>query len=387
MLMPTFRKIAPPILYFKTNVLKQRVIVSVSNDLATDQRVSRTCGTLQKMGFDVLLVGRKLPKSLPIARDYQVKRFHLLFRKKAFFYAELNLRLFFYLLFKKADLLLANDIDTALANHAIQKIKRIPLIIDCHEYFCGVPELVGRERTIRIWKHIEKISLAQASHVITVNNAIADLLHQEYRIDVHVVRNVPNRRMIQDDVHLHFDHPFIIYQGAVNVDRGIEEMVEAMQYLPDYQFLIAGKGDILKSLKQHAATLDWKERIHFVGDIPPEQLHAYTRQAVLGVSLEKDTCINYHFCLPNKLFDYIHAGIPVLVSDLPEMKHIVEQYKVGECIHSHDPKALAQKINALLSDNAQLTVYKEHTHKAAEELCWESESHVLEKIVEPYLKK
>lgn len=340
------------------------------------------------MGFDVLLIGRLLPNSSPIDRSYATKRFKLLFKKKAFFYFEYNFRLFLFLLFNKADLLIANDIDTALANHAIQKIKKTPLIIDCHEYFCGVPELLGRTRTIRIWKRIEKAALTYATQVITVNDSIAALLSKEYQIEVKVIKNVPSRKIIEDEVKISNSFfPYIIYQGAVNIDRGIEEMIEAMQFLPDYHFVIAGKGDILQKLQQYVATLAWKDTIIFLGSLSPEKLRSFTRQAVLGVSMEKDTCINYHYCLPNKLFDYIQSGIPVLVSDLPEMRQIVERYQVGEYIGAHDSRILADKIKSMLDDSDKIDYYRQQTIEAAKELCWEKESKLLENIFSPFLKK
>lgn len=367
--------------------MSQRVIVSVTNDLVTDQRVDKTCETLKNLGFDVLLIGRLLPDSLPIHRDYQTKRFRLLFRKKAFFYAEFNFRLFLYLLFHKANLLISNDIDTALANRWIQKIKKIPLIIDCHEYFTGVPELVGREKTIKTWKRIERKTLPKANEVITVNQSLANLFKDEYNINVHVVRNVPaNHSFTNRTTKPIFDFKYIIYQGAVNVDRGLEEMIEAMQFIENHKLVIAGKGDILESLKNHTSSLEWKDKIVFLGAIKPNELKNYTQQAELGLSLEKDTCINYKYCLPNKLFDYIQAGIPVLTSDLPEMKIIVDQYQIGETILSHQPKDIADAIKKILSNKVQYDIYCNNCVEASKNLSWEYESKILETIFAKYLK-
>lgn len=367
--------------------MKQRAIVSVINDLVTDQRVSRTCNTLQNMGFDVLLVGRKLPESHPINRNYKTKRFRLLFRKKAVFYAEYNLRLFFYLLFKKADLLISNDIDTALANKWINFIKKTPFIIDCHEYFSEVPELIGRVRVQRFWKRIERKTLPKANFVITVNHSLAKIFKTEFNIDAKVVRNVPYKSKNDDGYIPIKNTKYIIYQGAINVDRGIEEMIQAMEFVPNYTFVIAGDGDILDDLKKNVEQLSWKNRIIFLGKLQPDELKGYTRNAELGVSLEQATCLNYKYCLPNKLFDYIQAGVPVLASDLVEVKKIVLQYNVGEILVSHQPKQMAKQINDMLSNKEQLAVYKANTKKAADELCWENESKVLEEIFLQYLKK
>ena len=136
---------------------KNRIYVSVSNDLFSDMRVDKVCNTLVSMGFDVHLVGRKLPNSLPLTnRNYKTKRLKLLFKKGALFYAEFNFRLFWYLLFKKHSVLLANDLDTLLANRWVSKLKGSQLVYDSHEYFTEVPELKEGSFAKNTWLKIEK---------------------------------------------------------------------------------------------------------------------------------------------------------------------------------------------------------------------------------------
>ena len=123
---------------------KQKIIVSVTNDLSTDQRVDKICNTLLELNFDVVLIGRKLPNSIRVKRVYSTRRFKLWFNKGALFYANYNIRLFFFLLFNKTDALWSNDLDTLLPNYLISKWKNKKLIFDSHEYFTEVPELVDR---------------------------------------------------------------------------------------------------------------------------------------------------------------------------------------------------------------------------------------------------
>jgi glycosyltransferase involved in cell wall biosynthesis len=370
----------------------KRVIISVTNDLATDQRVDRVCNTLAKMGFDVLLVGRILKHSLPLKpRQYRMKRMKLLFNRGPFFYAEYNIRLFFFLLFRKTNLLVSNDLDTLLANHMASWLRRLPLVHDCHEYFRGVPELNGRTGTVRCWKKIEDHIFPKLRSVYTVNASIAEIYRKEYGIEVHVIRNVPVRKTNiiaknKVDVGIPSDHKIILYQGALNIDRGLEEAIRAMKFVREKAcLLIIGTGDITDQLKILSAKEGVSNKVIFTGPIALEDLHEYTLMAELGLSIEKDVSLNYHYCLPNKFLDYIQARVPVLVSPLPEMKAIVEKYGIGEFIENHDPQILATKFDSMLNQDEKLSVFRANLQKAAADLCWENEEQELMKIYQPYV--
>lgn len=361
-------------------------IVSVINDLSTDQRVHKVCSTLQRMGFDVTLVGRKQRKSLDLAeRTYKTKRMFLLFEKGPMFYAEYQFRLFLYLLFHKADVLVANDLDTLWPNYRISGLKNVPLVYDSHELFCEVPELQNNPSKKKLWKRIERKIFPKLRHIFTVNDSIAKIYSDEYGVDVKVVRNIPPlsgqlglKHTTKHELGIPGNKKIIVLQGAgINIDRGAEEAVEAMQYVDNAMLLIIGSGDVIDVLKKMVADLHLDDKVKFTGKVPFEKLLQYTHHADLGLTLDKDTNINYRYSLPNKLFDYIHAGVPVLSSDLVEIKKVIEEYHVGTTIESHDPKHIAEKINAILNDEATLQLWKKNTKIAAEKLNWETEEQEL----------
>ncbi|MCQ2285510.1 MAG: glycosyltransferase family 4 protein [Bacteroidales bacterium] len=367
----------------------KKVVLSVTNDLVTDQRLEKMCNFLVDNGFDVTLVGRRYKNSPPLAQqNYVTERMHLLFKKGFLFYAEYNLRLFFHLLFKQCDLLVANDLDTLLPNYLVSRIRRKKIIYDSHEYFCGLPELIGRPKVAAFWKKIERFCFPKLPTVLTVSQSIADIYNQEYpqrREKVHLVRNFPKRERPQvtetrETLCLPLDKKIIVMQGAINKDRGAEELISAMKHIDNALLLIIGNGDVIPQLKELVILENLEDKVHFIARVSPNKLFNYTSLCDLGCSLEKDTNINYRYCLPNKLFDYIRVGIPSLVSDLPEMKKIIDESQVGETIDSHNPIKIAQAINSLFSDNQRYTAYKQNTKAAAEKYCWENETKVLKEI-------
>jgi glycosyltransferase involved in cell wall biosynthesis len=370
----------------------KKAIISVINDLATDQRVDRTAVTLTEMGFDVLMVGRKLRNSLPLlSKPYKTRRMVLLFRKGPFFYAEYNIRLLFFLLFRKADLLVSNDLDTLPPNYLVHKLKKTPLVYDSHEYFTGVPELENRHTVRNIWKRIEKRIFPKLSLIITVNNSIADLYEKEYGKKLLVIRNIPMKKShtaqkTKEELGMPEDKKIIVLQGSgINIERGAEEAVMAMEFVNNAVLFIIGGGDVIPTLKYLAEKLELTEKVKFIPKQTPDMLYNYTCQADLGITLDKDTNINYRFSLPNKLFDYIHAGVPILASGLVEIQKIIEQYNIGDIIKSHHPLDISSKINEIFKNGEKLELWKKNLIIAQQELSWEREKKVMIKAYDPYI--
>lgn len=367
----------------------KKVIISVTSDLVTDQRVHRSALTLTNMGCNVTLVGRKLPSSLPVEnRVYKVKRFNLWWHKGPLFYAAFNFRLFWFLVFSKVDVFFANDLDSLAANYVASKLKRKQLIYDSHEYFTGVPELVSRPRIRAVWKFIEKNILPNLKWMITVNDSIAGLYRDEYAIDVHVIRNLPIRNhqklveLNRADFNLPNDKTLFLFQGAgINVDRGAEEAVQALEFIPTAALLFIGGGDVYENIKSLVQNKNLADRVFFIPKQPFEKLISFTKLADFGLTLDKDSNINYRYSLPNKLFDYIQAGLPVLASSLPEVERIVVDYNIGEITPSHEPHILAEAMSKMIN-SPKLAAWKENLNLAAAELCWELEGEKLKALVQ-----
>ncbi len=371
---------------------KKRACLSVINDLTREQRVHKIAIFLTKKGYDVILVGRRQKKSLPLTvRSYKTKRFWLPFENGLLFYLSYNLRLFFYLIYNRFDILVANDLDTLSANFfasVLSKNGLNKLVYDSHEYFTEIPELVNRPFIKRIWEKAEKTYLPKIKHSYTVCKSIADIYNNLYGLNMKVVRNVPPANSENIDYSLADKIKYrvaarkvVIYQGAVNVGRGIEFAIKSIKLLENTVLIIAGGGDILDVLIKMVKTENIEDKVIFTGEIAFEQLRAITYLADVGISLEQNIGLNYYYALPNKLFDYIHAQIPVLTSDLPEIRNIVGHYNIGITTNDFTAENLSSLINEIIFNTAERAIWNKGLKKAKEELCWENEVKVLETIV------
>lgn len=369
----------------------KRVILSVTEDLYTDQRMDKMSLFLHKKGFDVTLVGRCYGDSPVLEkRPYQTKRLRLLFRRGFLFYAEYQFRLLLYLLFQKCDLLVANDLDTLLPNYLVSKWRKKELVYDSHEYFCGELSVVSKPISYKVWHGIEKRCFPKLKKVITVSQSIVDQYEKEYGIRPYLVRNIPlagNSFAVtatRESLGMPTDKKVLLLQGAgINEGRGGEEIVQLMQYLPDYHLFIVGSGTVLPQLKQMAETMNLQDRITFVPRQTPANLFNYTSLADIGMAIDTDISANLRFSLPNKIFEYIKAGTPMVVSNLVERANIVRKYNVGVVAETVTPEAIAQAVKEL-SNPERLVLCRENCAKAAQELTWENEEKVLETVYKEY---
>jgi len=359
--------------------MKKRIIISVSSDLSTDQRVLKVAQSCFSNGYDVLLIGRKLKTSQALTLPYRYKRLKLLFNHSALFYAEINIRFFFLLLFSSSDILLSNDTDTLPANFLASKIRRKKLVFDAHELFPELPELANRTKAKRIWEKLENWIFPQLTHSYTVCKSIADYYKNKYDIDMKVVRNVPYADL-KTEHKPKINYPnkkIIIYQGALNMGRGLEWVLDAMPSVENGILVIIGDGDIRRELEEQTRMLKIEDKVLFLGKIAIDKLYEYTSSASIGLCLLEEKGLSYYYALPNRIFDYIQARIPVLATRFPEITNIVETYKTGVLIDHYEPHYLAEVINDMLT----FPFNTDHFEAAAKELCWENEEKVLMAVI------
>jgi glycosyltransferase involved in cell wall biosynthesis len=362
----------------------QKITFSVTNDLTYDQRMIRICSTLARAGYEVTLVGRKLRESVPLqSKPYRQKRLNCLFSSGFLFYAEFNTRLFFYLLFQKADILGAVDLDTIIPTYLTSRLKRTRRVYDAHELFCEMKEVVTRPSIHRFWKGVEKRFVPKFKYGYTVNKFISCEFNNMYGVDYPVIQNLP---VFIENLSGHEALPtlpfadttkkLIIYQGTVNEARCFESLIPAMQSI-DANLLVCGDGNFMNKAKQLSQQHNLSNKIHFTGWIEPGRLIHYTLQADIGVNIIESNGRNNIYSLANRFFDYIQAALPQVCVDYPAYREINDQYHCALLISNTDEKTIVQGINELLHNQTLYNQIKANCQHARTHLTWNIEEHEL----------
>jgi len=360
---------------------KIKVLFAVTNCICFDQRVLKMASVLKDMDMDVTIAGRRKGECCERSDiPFRTIRFKMIFRRGFLFYKFFNIRLLFCLLFRKFDLLVSNDLDTLPACYLAAILKRRPVVYDSHEYFTGLPELSNRRLVRYVWKTFERTIFPRLKYVITVSDSIAGLYEKEYGIRPVVIRNLaPSSEKLKpverNELNISEDEFVMIIQGTgINIDKGCEEAVEAVAGTEKLALIIAGSGDVLNYVKEMTGRLNIMNRVKILPPMQWNELIRYTKTADAGLVLEKDTNLNYRFSLPNKLFDYISAGIPVIAADLPEISAVVTKYNCGIIIPGVTPGEISEAVELLRKNKSLSEELKKNAVKASLELNWERES-------------
>jgi glycosyltransferase involved in cell wall biosynthesis len=338
----------------------------------------RICRSLSEHGYEVTLVGFKRKLSKPLSKQpFRQKRLPLFFRKGVLFYAEVNIRLFFYLLVAKTDLICAIDLDTILPGLIVSKIKRVKKVYDAHELFTETKELITRPRVRAVWKRVEQFAVPKFKWAYTVNESIAEEFQKRYGVKFGVIRNLTRLRTLEEDQN---ERQGILYQGAVNEARSFEQLVPAMKLVND-RLIICGDGNFMVQLRSLIRSNNLEDKIILKGMLLPDELWSESRKAKIGLTIIENLGMNQYFSLPNKFFDYIHAEMPQVAVNFPEYRRINEQFEVALLLDEISPQNIADAINNLLSNGVLYKKLQKNCAVARLHLNWQEEE---KKLVEFY---
>ncbi|MFM2139268.1 MAG: hypothetical protein RJA57_1575 [Bacteroidota bacterium] len=343
---------------------------TVTNDLSYDQRMQRICGSLAAAGYRVHLIGYTRSGSIPLRDEpYRQRRLFCLFRKGKAFYIEYNVRLFLYLLFRRMDAVCAIDLDTLLPCYCIATLKRVKRVYDAHELFTELREVVRRPVIRRIWSWLERRLVPRFPNGYTVSDGIAAEFKKRYQVSYEVIRNVPILQPLPDPSP---SEPFILYQGAVNEGRCFEYLIPALQWVRA-PLVVCGDGNFMPQLQTLIERHGVADRVVLKGMVTPEELRRTAATARVGVALAEEGGLNQYWALPNKFFDYLHAGLPQLTMDFPEYRSINERYEVAVLTRNLDPRYLASLLNKMLEDDVLYGRLRSNCLNARKIYQWEQE--------------
>jgi len=284
-----------------------------------------------------------------------------------------------------ADIYHAHDLNTLPVAWWAKKKLGGKLVYDSHELFVERNRLKEASMITKWLMHrVEGFLVKCADEVITINESYANILAKWYGIRApHVVKNTPQKlssKVRHVDLHrllnINSNIRILIYSGAITFGRGLESIIEGLKFLSGVHFVILGYGREEYKLKliRIAQECSVDRNITFLGPVDAHMVPAYIAGANLGVAPIINTSLSYYYCLPNKLFEYIAAGIPVAASDFPELRKVVLGHELGAVFDPEDPKDIARAIDFILSDPERYQRMKENARKAARIYNWENES-------------
>lgn len=293
----------------------------------------------------------------------------------------------------RADIYLACDLPTLPVAAEARKKNGGLLVYDAHEFYTGQITLRSEER-----KYLEKIERGLVDSVdlfITVNEDIAGVFRKEYGArDIKIILNATNagcgeKRFLHDVIGIPRDERIALFQGGFSPNRNLEKLIDMAARLKKSTLVMLGWGDLEGELRKKAQALGiLGARLHFVPKIPQSELLSYTSSATIGLIPYPAVDINTKFCTPNKLFEFVRAGLPILAnSELVTVGGFIKKYSMGFTADFNDPAAAAEKIDSVISDERALSCARAGIEKATDALSWESEAKRLIAMIDGISRK
>ncbi|MEW6652783.1 MAG: glycosyltransferase [Bacteroidota bacterium] len=346
-----------------------------------DSRITNLSNSLCKDGFSVSVIGFDWYSLKAGINEKKIKIFRIYKPKLSFlFYLQYNLVLIKELIKADAHVFFAEDFYTLPLVTVFAKLKSAKVFYNSREIYAHIGGLHSRPFLQKIITTIERFFIKKVDLVMTTGELDSEFLEKFYSLpSTSVIRNIPlyqkpaEKFDFRKKYNIADDKLILLYQGIIIPGRGIGKIIEAMPEIPKAVLVLLGDGDQKENYTNLAKEMKVDERVIFAGAFNQTELINYTSGADVGLSLIENISISYYHALPNKLFEYIMAELPVLSSNLPQMKSIVESCKVGEVINLENKQELIDVVNKWAADRDLLNEYKNNCMQASQELNWQKE--------------
>lgn len=377
--------------------MSKKTVHVLMTDYKIDSRVRNETNSLVGFGYDVLvccLSGKGMPKT-ECREQVNIRRFGF-GRGRLSQYITAYFSMFVHLIRQQIDIIHAHDLTALPIAVLISKLKRIPLVYDSHELWSQSHHGDHPSWAIKGMELFERLFGGQSDAVISVSGGIATYLKKYLNVPiVSTIRNIPSYTqkgdydLFRDEFLINKTTPIFLYQGLISQSRGVDIFLQAALKVCEKNnvaFIFMGSGPYSEVLRRQVADSNIGN-IFYKDAVSQNELLKYTASADVGVHAIKNSCLNHDLCLPNKLFEYMSAGIPVLVSELTEMKDFVKQYGIGLCFENDSVDDLSEKIQYLLDNPKVLLGFKERSGKASKTVTWEAEALILKELYSDLLIK
>jgi len=369
---------------------KKSVTIAFLGNANFDTRVTNLTNSLINDGFEVKVISFDwtTPHFNTIIGNTSI--YKLVKKKNSLpYYLKFITILFKELSKTNSSIYIAEDIFTLPLVTFFAKKRKAKLYYNSREFYAFLAALRNRPFVQSIISRLEKYFIRKTDKVLVTGEGDAKFLHEFYSLEnTVVIRNLPLMKPVFDKKDLHQMlnilgcNTILLYQGVILEGRGFEPLLDAMKKVENCNLVVLGTGVFQEKYQKLAVKLGLNNRIHFLGNIEQRDLINYTSAADIGIALIENISKSYYYALPNKLFEYIMAGLPVLISNLPQMKKIVLDYEVGEIVNLEDSEEVKSKLEQLITDKNRLKYFKQKTIIASEELNWQNEYQKIKHIFE-----
>lgn len=286
-------------------------------------------------------------------------------------------------------LCLASDLYSLPAAARAAKASGVPLVYDSRELYGSIAALQGRKLRQRFWNIIERRYASGAAAILTVNDDIANILRKQYTgIPVHVAYNVPmatftddpDRSILRKEFGIPEGQTVLISNGGLQKGRGLTAMIDVLEELPNCHLVFLGDGPLRSELELYALGADCSERVHF-NHVPSGEVLRWTSGADIGLCFVENLGLSYYLSLPNKFFEYMHAGIPAVCTDLPVIRTLIERHASGVLIPEGERDAAVNAIRKLIEDRDYYQGMCGNAETAAEHYSWGQERTRLREVL------